>query len=267
MNGLRSMKRPDAKATMLVHSAAKVEFFKKYLERYIRIIGLSGQFEEINIFDVFCGTGVYDNGRKGSPLAAFEVIKVFRKDYPHAPVQINLFVNDSASEKVDVVKEHIEAENASYCSVHYTTEAAEVAFQSISEQLRQQTSRVRNLIFVDPYGYKEVERAALEDLLKEGRTEIILFLPISHMQRFTTKAIESEEAPYLPLKNFVASFFPTNHAIRTSTLSAAEYTQAIRDALKFDKYYSTFFTIERDPSNLYALFFRYSPYLWIRQNP
>lgn len=48
----------DAKKIMLLHSEAKIEFFKKYLERYLRILYLAPTIAEINIFDVFCGTGI-----------------------------------------------------------------------------------------------------------------------------------------------------------------------------------------------------------------
>lgn len=249
------MKKTDAKATMLLHSEAKVEFFRKYLERYIRIVGLSGQFGEINIFDVFCGTGVYDNGKKGSPIAAFEVIKKFREDFPNIKTPINVFVNDSASEKVEVVRKFIDAANNGYCDVFYTKEVADLSFRSIQGRLNQQDGRSRNLIFIDPYGYKEIDRTALENLLGNGRTEIILFLPISPMQRFTAKAVDSEEAPYLPLKTFVESFFPYDHPIKNGKLSVSEYIDCVKDALKFGKYYSTSFAIERDASNRYALFF------------
>jgi len=176
------MKRKDAKITMLVHSEAKVEFFRKYLERYIRIIGLSGRFAEINIFDVFCGTGIYDNGKKGSPIAAFDVVRSFRNEYPNsASVGINLFVNDSARDKVELVKEYIEAENAEYCFGSYTTESAEVNFKTIADTIERQGNNSRNLIFIDPYGYKEIDRTAIERLLQNGRSEVILFLPISYM--------------------------------------------------------------------------------------
>lgn len=66
---------------MLIHSEAKVEFFKKYLERYLRILYLAPSVDEINIFDVFCGTGIYDNAKKGSPIVAFDVIKNLRNEY------------------------------------------------------------------------------------------------------------------------------------------------------------------------------------------
>ncbi len=250
------MKKTDAKTTMLLHSEAKVDFFRKYLERYIRILALSDQFREINIFDVFCGTGVYDNGKKGSPLAAFEVIKEFREQHPEAnSVAINLYVNDSASNKVDAVKTYIDAENVNFCNVEYSSKRADEVLTEIGDTLSQQGRGCHNLMFIDPYGYKEIDRAALERLLANGRTEVILFLPISHMQRFTAKAVESDEAPYIPLKRFVASYFPSDHPIHSSTLSTNEYIAAVKAALRFGRYYSTSFVIERDSSNQYAVFF------------
>jgi three-Cys-motif partner protein len=250
------MKKTDAKTTMLLHSEAKVEFFRNYLERYIRILALSGQFREINIFDVFCGTGIYENGKKGSPIAAFDVIKEFREQHPEAKsVAINLYVNDSASNKVEAVKSYIDAENVNHCNVQYTSKPADEILGEIGNRLPQQGRGCHNLVFIDPYGYKEIDRASLERLLANGRTEVILFLPISHMQRFTAKAIESDEAPYIPLKRFVASFFPSSHPIHSSTLSSDDYIRAVREALKFGRYYSTSFVIERDSSNQYAVFF------------
>lgn len=254
------MKKVDSKTTMLLHSEVKAEFFRKYLQRYIRIIGLSDQFTQVNIFDVFCGTGIYDNGKKGSPIAAFESVKAFREEYPENKVKMNLFVNDSASEKVGAVRAYIDSENRGYCRVNYTNNPADVSFKDISGILSQQSGRTRNLVFVDPYGYKEIDRNALEDILRNGRTEMIMFLPISFMRRFTS-VIDKDEAPFLPLKKFVNSFFPPGHPIHTTTLSFEEYVRAVKNALRFGHYYSTSFEIERDSSNRYALFF-VSPHIY-----
>jgi three-Cys-motif partner protein len=249
------MRKTDPKTTMLAHSEAKVEFYSKYLVRYIRIIGLSRQFSEINIFDVFCGTGVYDNGKKGSPIAAYDVIKEFREEYPEVSTSINLYVNDSASEKVDEVKSYIDAANNGDCAVHYTTNDAEDSFRNIQVLIDKQDGGSRNLIFIDPYGYKNIDRNSLGKLLNNRRTEVILFLPISHMQRFTAKAVDSEEAPYIPLKNFVSSFFSTDHPIHKGTLSLDQYIDAVQESLEFGRLHSASFVIERDASNRYALFF------------
>ena len=128
-------------------------------------------------------------------------------------------------------------------------------FRQIGRVIDGQATNVRNLIFIDPYGYKEIKKGTLENLLGNRRTELILFLPISQMQRFTSMAVASDLKPYEPLKEFVESFFSGDHPIKQQTIPALEYISFVKDALKFNQYYSTSYYIERDESNYYALFF------------
>ena len=110
-----------------------------------------------------------------------------------------------------------------------------------------------------PNLYKDIKKELLLDLMENGRTEVILFLPISHMQRFTNAALQDDDAitQYEPLRDFVNSFFPdTNHPIRQSTVKAKEYIHYVADALKFgNKFFATSYYIERDRANHFALFF------------
>jgi hypothetical protein len=92
--------------------------------------------------------------------------------------------------------------------------------------------------------------------MENGRTEIILFLPISHMHRFTQKAIQDEETiQYEPLRKFVTSFFEPNHIIFQKQLPVMEYIQFLTEALKYNRFYTTSYYIERDTNNYFALFF------------
>lgn len=248
-------KQIDSKKTMLIHSEAKVEFYKKYLERYLRILFLADFIEEINVFDVFCGTGIYDNDKKGSPLVAFEAIKSLRDEYGDAK-KINLIVNDAKEKFVSTVQNYIDSNNQGHCNVEYNNLLADEMFDKVINSIGLQSSRTRNLIFIDPYGYKEIKKDTIQNLLRNGRTEVILFLPISYMQRFTIKALESDLEPYKPLKVFVESFFPHNHPINESKVSAIEYINFVKDALKFnDSYFSSSYYIERDETNYFALFY------------
>lgn len=131
-------------------------------------------------FDVFCGTGVYDNGKKGSPIVAFESIAEIRTEYGFQKC-INLIVNDSEAEKIEAVRGYIEDRNENHCTVGYYTLPANEMFARIRQVVHAQANNVRNLIFVDPYGYKEIKNRTLRNLLENQRTEIILFLPISQM--------------------------------------------------------------------------------------
>lgn len=255
------MKKPtNSKNTMFAHSEAKVEFYKKYLERYLRILYLAPSIEEINIFDVFCGTGIYDNGKKGSPIVAFDAIKKLRDEYGYTK-KINLIVNDSHEKKVSTVQEYIDSNNQGYCSVTYHNQPAELMFVEMIQWISKQSRSSRNLVFIDPYGYKEISKSTLQRLMVSEKTELILFLPISHMQRFTQTALVSEEKPYEPLKKFVNSFFQDDHPIRKQTVSAVDYVNHLKEALTFGKYFSTSYLIERDGSSYYALFF-ISPHIY-----
>lgn len=253
-------KTVDSKKTMLIHSQAKVEFFKTYLERYLRILYLAPNIDEINIFDVFCGTGIYENGKKGSPIVAFDAIKKLR-DEQGFNKRINLIVNDSKERKVLTVRDYIDSNNKNYCNIGYHNQPAELMFEEVIKQIKRQGRNSRNLIFIDPYGYKEIKKATLERLLENERTEIILFLPISQMQRFTATALESELEPYKPLRNFVDSFFEENHPIRKQYVSAIQYIDYLKEKLRFGKYFSASYYIERDESSYYGLFF-ISPHIY-----
>ncbi len=239
---------------MLAHSEAKVDFFKTYLERYLRILYLSEKINEINIFDVFCGTGIYDNGKKGSPIVAFDAVKKLRDELGYDK-QINLIVNDSKNIKVSSVQQYIESNNNGYCNAEYKNQSAEMMFDEIIKTINQQNKTSRNLIFIDPYGYKEIKKSTLEKILENERTEIILFLPISQMQRFTSTALENEIEPYKPLREFVNSFFSASHPIREKTVNMLEYIDYLKEALKFKKYYTTSYYIKRDQGIYYGLFF------------
>jgi len=256
-----NLKKPiDSKKTMLIHSEAKVEFFKTYLERYLRILYLAHGIDEINIFDVFCGTGIYENGKKGSPIVAFDAIKKLRDDQGFDK-RINLIVNDSKETKVSTVRDYIDNNNRNYCDVGYHNQPAELMFGEVIKQLNRQSRNSRNLVFIDPYGYKEIRKATLQKLLENERTEIILFLPISQMQRFTTTALESDLEPYKPLRIFVDSFFEESHPIRKQYVSAIQYIDYLKEKLRFEKYFSASYYIERDESSYYGLFF-ISPHIY-----
>lgn len=69
------MTKRKSQLVMLDHSKAKVLLLQKYLEKYLNIIANDGYTEKINVFDLFCGEGVYENEGEGSPLAILRTLK------------------------------------------------------------------------------------------------------------------------------------------------------------------------------------------------
>ena len=250
----------DVKNTMQIHSRAKVDFYKTYLERYVAILCQSQYIRHIRIYDVFCGMGIYDDGGKGSPVVAYDTIKgIYEAHNIMNKTEIELVVNNKSEARIAKVKEYIDLNKHSYCNVRpYNLEINQL-FEVIVPEINNTPTDTRNLVFIDPYGYKDIKKELLLELMKNGYTEVILFLPISHMQRFTNAAIQDEDAiiQYEPLREFVYSFFPnTDHPIRQNTVKAIEYINYVANALKFDnKFFATSYFIERDKANYFALFF------------
>ena len=57
---------------LLEHSQAKVKLYGDYLSVYINILSYAPSVDEILIFDLLCGEGLYKNDLKGSPLIALD---------------------------------------------------------------------------------------------------------------------------------------------------------------------------------------------------
>lgn len=253
-------KKVDVKNTMQIHSKAKVDFYKTYLERYVAILCQSPYIRHIRIYDVFCGMGIYEDGGKGSPVVAYDTIKgIYEAHNITNDTEITLVVNDKSETRIAKVKDYFDSNKHSYCTVRpYNLEIGQL-LQVILPEIHNTPNDTRNLVFIDPYGYKDIKKELLLELMGNGYTEVILFLPISHMQRFTNAAIQDEDAiiQYEPLRDFVYSFFPdTNHPIRQSTVKAKDYIRYVADALKFNNtFFATSYYIERDKANCFALFF------------
>ena len=250
----------DVKNTMQMHSKAKVDFYKTYLERYVAILCQSQYIHHIRIYDVFCGMGIYEDGGKGSPVVAYDTIKgIYDAHQISNNTDIILTINDISEARIARVNEYIQANKHSFCRVRPFNLPIEKLLERVVPEISATPADTRNLIFIDPYGYKDINKELLLNLMANGRSEVILFLPISHMQRFTNAALQDEESiiQYEPLRNFVYSFFPNNtHPIRQNTVTAKEYIQYIADALKFGgRFYATSYYIERDKANTFALFF------------
>lgn len=204
--------------------------------------------------------GIYEDGGKGSPVVAYDTIKgIYDAHQITNNTEITLTVNDISSERINRVCEYINSHKHSYCSVRPFNLDVGQLFEKILPEIGSTPIDTRNLIFIDPYGYKDIKKELLINLMNNGRTEVILFLPISHMQRFTNAAIQDEDSitQYEPLRHFVYSFFPEeHHPIRQNTVKVKDYIQYIADALKFgNQHFATSYYIERDKANYFALFF------------
>ena len=108
-------------------------------------------------------------------------------------------------------------------------------------------------MFIDPYGYKAIRKHSLENLIADGKTELILFLPIEQMYRFRNKTIGEHVAKaYQPLKSFIDQF----DLDLTTIDSEKAFIKALDAALAFNpQCYATSYSIKNHTGHYYALFF------------
>ena len=253
--------KQNAKNIMLAHSKAKVDFYQAYLTRYLSIMSVSKYFNTINIFDVFCGRGEYEDGGIGSPIRAIQTIMDIKQARPYDSLCINLFLNDAEKEYIERVRQYVEEhlpDHKLYCNVHYYNCKANELFVKICKFVSQTNANARNFIFVDPYGYKDINRNTLVNMMSNGKTEILLFLPISFMHRFRSYAFHTDANKGAQrLKEFISEFFPPTHPVcLEEEMDVLEYIDALTEAFSFNnQYYTTNYFIERDAHNYFALFF------------
>lgn len=257
MAKVKQYSKQETQANVFEHSQAKLDFYRNYLWRYLNILLHDNFTSKINIYDIFCGIGIYEDGGKGSPIIAMEAIKNAIAKHPSKI--ITLTINDVEKEKVNTATNHINENYQNICLFKAHNQDAKEMFAIVLNNLKQSKKDEKNLIFIDPYGYKEIYKQNILNIMKAGKSEIILFLPIANMYRFSNVAlIDEENNSYKHLKRFIEEFFDDkNHQIYQENYDGQiDYIEFIKEAFSFnDKYFSASYSIQRDTKNYYAMFF------------
>ena len=256
-------KKHSSQTNLMIHSEAKLELYQTYLERYLAILGVARAIGKINIYDLFCGTGIYDNGKQGSPILAFRTIKEHRKFFKEKrwkQTPITLTINDGVPSNINNVRSYLnpQNENEPCCTIQYYSKDFFEVMPIVQGEIDNQSWNERNLVFIDPYGYKEIRMHFIEKLMESNRSEIILFLPVHFMYRFFNVAIKEPKNPsYQKLYNFILDAFPEGHPIRQDGAKSEFYLiKMLKEAFSFSgKYFTTSYYIDRGNGNYYALFF------------
>ena len=246
------MSKKETKNTIKPHTEAKLEFYTKYLERYLPILSKAGSIHKINIYDPLCGQGIYEGGKKGSAIRTFEIINKIYGMKNNNGTEIALTLNDLNENYVERIERYLAGKNYEF-EIGVNNENATTFIKKISKCINVQSTGTRNLIFIDPYGYKLITKSLIENLLKNKRTEVIIFLPIEQMYRFQSRTQDAEiPSGFRPLKNFIDEFGIDIANIHNSK----NFILAIKKSLSFDdKYFSASYHIRNQQGGHYGLFF------------
>lgn len=256
-------KKTDSKTIMLEHSKAKVELFERYWSVFLNILNRVDFITKLYLFDLFAGEGMYENEGKGSPIVAMEAIRNVYNGNKKKCKDTDVTFNDNGESKIEpgvlkinrikrFVSKIFKPKNV---TINYKKEDYTVIVKEVIAKLNNIKNSERALVFIDPWGYKEIFVKDIQDILQNKKTELILFLPVSFMYRFAHKAFTEEEFPGgKPLKKFLESLFDNDIPKYDNVF---QFIDAMKKQFrtKVPVRYVDTFTIQRDNSNHFCLFF------------
>jgi hypothetical protein len=114
--------KQDVKKNVFPHTQAKLDLFKGYLEHYLRILCYADFCKQINLYDIYCGAGLYEDGKKGSPLLALDCIRNINEEIltnSKKTKLISLTVNDYDPRKIENVRNNADTHGVENCSIEY----------------------------------------------------------------------------------------------------------------------------------------------------
>lgn len=257
------MKHIDPKITMLEHSESKVTLYGTYLSIFLNILSRAPSVTRIFIFDLLCGEGLYQNGSKGSPLIALDTIKNHYYANGQTCPDMTIWFNDNGMSEIEPNVLKVDRLRT-ICSRIFVPRNVDLNFfredydnllpKALTKLRKDQRSK--SLFFIDPYGYKDIRPKDIRDILQCGNTEVLLFLPIAHMYRFAETSLRTPFPGSEPLRDFLTELFGnTRPTFRSVYDFITQLKQGFRAYTNLRSVFVDTFTIERDATNVYCLFF------------
>ncbi len=256
------MKIRDVKISQLEHSQAKVDLYAKYLGIYLNVLERVPGVTHIRLFDLLCGEGIYTNNCLGSGCAAAKALKDHYFSNNQKCINTDLYLNDNGRSEIAAGKSKIQRNKeliSTYylpdnVTIHYTSKEYVDILQATIIRLDALKPSERALVFIDPYGYKEIRAEQLRLLLRNRRTELLLFLPASFIHRFAESSFTKDYPGAAAVRTLLAGVFPEG---QPGFSNCTDFINAMRLGLKeaLNMEYASSFTIQRNESNTFCLLF------------
>lgn len=220
-------------------------------------------FKNIYILDLFAGEGRDIDGKACSSIAAIETIKNHFDFANTICKKIKIFLNDSGNsviekniKKIDRVKRFAdEIKLPIQYEVVYSAEDYESISPKIIQRLNKLESSEKAFCFFDPWGYKYSKPKTIKDILANGKTELLLFMPICFMHRFAAKALKDEDfIEGQHIEQFISELYENETPDIKNQISFIKGIQK-----QFKKYlkveYVDVLFIEKERNQYFALYF------------
>lgn len=230
------------------HSEIKIKLLKLYLEKYMIVLSNAFGKREIDVYDVFCSEGVYENGIEGSPIIILNIINDIFPRYKER-IKFNCYFNDLDPTKTSKLSNIISNKNLDKNLSLLTI--SNKNYQDLKLEIinQRKSNNHKAFVFIDPYDYKNITISDIQGLLNDGNTEVLLFLPTQFMYRF-----EKKGTPFV-LYDFLNQVM--NEEDLQKSENGIDFINNLRDgfASKLNRHYVDAFIITRELNQFFALFF------------
>lgn len=216
----------------------KLELYEDYLTEWLPVfISSKKPFKNtVNIFDLFCGPGKDQEGTFGSPLIALKVLNKYRGLVYSTAVEINLYFNDRDPEYIEDLKFNIRESGLSNerINIHFSNKD----FEDYYPRINALSNNAANLIFLDQFGIKYVNKDRFQNLVRLPTSDLIFFISSSTFKRFHNDdnvnsiiglgSEEIQEMEFYKIHRLVhqaySSYIPENHSYGLAPFSIKKGT-------------------------------------------
>lgn len=167
---------------------AKLQIFELYAQEWIPVFlsPAEPKFQEVHIFDFFCGPGTDSKGTYGSPLRILNQLRGYHTKgmagWNKARIVVHLF--DEDREKIERLESVLNSSEWKIPGIQI--DCRPLAFQDAlrAHQSLLANPRVAKLLVIDQYGVDEVSDEVFKRLISFPITDFIFFLSSSTLHRF-----------------------------------------------------------------------------------
>jgi three-Cys-motif partner protein len=178
------------------HTRAKHHVLRGYLEAWLPVMGQQAlKFKAMGdprllVVDGFAGPGRYATGEEGSPLIMLRTLLEHDAFDRMADVKFLFLFIEHSDERVEHLEGEIEAlDLPGNIEVAVENGEFEDVFGELVEGVHAKKNRelVPTFAFIDPFGYTQAPMALSDRFLAFSRCEALVFLPLTHINRFVTR--------------------------------------------------------------------------------
>jgi three-Cys-motif partner protein len=204
----------DRKGNMKFHTRLKLKIYEEYLKAYISILNTQSWVEKINIIEPFAGQGMIDT-EKGSAVIARDVI------LQSGSSKTLLLLNELNNERAVLLSKNTNAPENLFINI-----SNEDANNFLSSALK---FRGHALLFVDPFGYTQLNKDTYDIIFKKDNMDTLIFIPIYHIFRFLKG--EETDSFYRGVAKFL-EYFNISSEVAQKSGDLNTFTKIVRESIQ-----------------------------------